>query len=139
MTGSSVRGGRVFPLNEVDLKKRDPESLGDILDRMKQTSKLGGLLEKAQIWDRWPELAGSRLACHGHPVGFRPKSDRVLVIEAQGAVWMHRFAFKKWDIIRRINRMAQRELVSDIFVVLAGDDRPETSKEIPEVPPQHSR
>lgn len=104
------------------MKKSDPKRLGDILATAKQTTALGRLLDQAQIWEQWPALAGQRLAPHGHPVGFRRKHPGVLVIAAESPVWVHRFAYKKWDIIRRINRMARGELVSDIFVTLEDDE-----------------
>ncbi len=119
------------------MKKNEPESLGEILSDLKQTTHLGKLLEQAQIWERWPELAGPRLAPHGQPVGFRAKRPGTLVIAAESPVWMHRFAFKKWDIIRRINRMARRELVSDIFVTHAGDEASPTALGASPSPPQH--
>ncbi len=95
------------------------KSVGDILGQLKKNSSLGQQLEQAQIWERWPELAGPRLAAYGKPHHIR---NGVLTVEAENPVWMHRFAYHKWKIIRRINRLAQRELVHDIFVRLAEDD-----------------
>jgi hypothetical protein len=34
---------------------------------------------------------------------------------------MHKYSYCKWEIIRRINRMAGKELVSDLFFLLAED------------------
>jgi len=125
-----IRDGPVIGSNEDALKKSEPKSANEILAHLKQTTKLGKLLEQAQIWTRWPEAAGARLAPHGQPVGFRRDESNTLVVSAESPVWMHRFALGKWGIIRRINRMARRELVSDIFVVLA-DDMPPMDAVIP--------
>ena len=88
---------------------------------MIQTTDLGARLEEAKIWERWDTIAGPYLSPHSRPVAVR---ERVLHIEADSPVWMHKLAFKKWEIIRRINVLARRELVSDVFLRLA-DDGPE--------------
>jgi len=35
---------------------------------------------------------------------------------------MHKASYIKWDLIKRINRMAGKELVSDIFFRLGSDE-----------------
>lgn len=101
------------------MSRNDPEKIGKILDSLKETSDLGKQLEQAKIWDRWNDLAGQNLAPHGEPKTIR---DTTLFVEVDSPVWMHKYAFRKWDILKRINRMAGHELVSDIFVVLKPDD-----------------
>ncbi|MCL4691994.1 MAG: DUF721 domain-containing protein [Candidatus Hydrogenedentes bacterium] len=103
-----------------DSEKQDPTGVGEIIASLKKKSRLGKQLEQAQIWERWPELAGQYLCGHGHP---QTVKDQTLYIEAYSPVWMNKFAYYKWDIIRRINQMAGQELVSDIFILL-GDDSP---------------
>lgn len=105
-------------------ERRDPESAGDILARLKQTSSLGPIFIQSRIWENWPAIAGPSLAVHGHPVRIR---EGTLTIAADSAVWVHKFGLKKWQIILRANRFAGRELVSDIFIELAGD--PEVTPE----------
>jgi predicted nucleic acid-binding Zn ribbon protein len=100
-------------------KKSDPANIADIRAAMQQESALGEQLEQARIWENWPELAGSALAGRGMPVSVR---DGTLTIEAESPVWMHKFAYHKWAILKRINRMAGRELVSDLFIRLAGEE-----------------
>ena len=108
------------------MRGKKPTAVGDILAGMKVHSPLGAQLEQAAIWERWPELAGERLSAHGQPHSI---TDNRLVIHAESPVWLHKFAFYKWDIVKRVNRMAGRELISDVFVTLAPDDAP--------TPPQH--
>lgn len=105
------------------MKREDPKSIGDILADLQKTSELGVQLRLAEIWSRWPEVAGPHLAAHGRPRGIR---DKVLHIEAESPVWMHRFAYRKWAILGRIHRILREELVSDLFIVLAEepDDPP---------------
>lgn len=98
-----------------------PTGVGAILTSLKKTTVLGKRLKEAQIWQEWPSLAGKRLCTHGNPVKVR---DKTLYIEAYSPVWVNKFAYYKWDIIGRVNRMAGQELISDIFVTLAGDEAP---------------
>lgn len=103
------------------MKRSKPTHIGDVLAKLKKTTELAKQLEHARIWSRWPELAGRRLCAHGHP---RTVKDNTLIIEAESPVWVHRFTLAKWHIVKRINRMAGKELVSDIFVQLEPDKAP---------------
>jgi hypothetical protein len=93
--------------------------VGDILASLTKSTPLGRRLKEAQIWQEWPSLAGKRLCAHGNPVVVK---DKTLHIEAYSPVWVSKFAYFKWDIIGRVNRMAGQELISDVFVTLAGDE-----------------
>ncbi len=103
------------------MKRNEPTGIGDILDGLKKTTGLGAQLERAAIWERWPEVVGKRLSGHGRP---RTVKDKTLVIEADSPVWVHRYAFRKWHIIGQINRFAGREIISDAFICLADDEDP---------------
>lgn len=97
---------------------KEPKNISDILDSMINSTQLGEHLEHARIWKHWPELAGYDLGLHGRPKDIR---DGQLRVEVDSAVWMHRYALKKFEIIKRINRFAGKELISDIFVILYDD------------------
>ena len=100
------------------MDRNDPESLKSILGGMIKGSPLGKTLEQARIWEHWPHVAGQDLAGHGEPVAVK---KGVLRVAVENAAWMQSFAYAKWDILRRINRLAGRELVSDIFLLLRED------------------
>lgn len=93
--------------------------VAEILARLKQSGKLGQNLEYARIWEHWAAIAGARLSAHGQPYTVK---DGQLRVRADSAVWMHRFSYEKWGIIGRINRMAGKELISDLFVTLEPED-----------------
>jgi len=103
------------------LKKNEPTSIGDILAKLVRKSPLGKQLKQAKIWARWPELAGAELCEHGRPFAIR---DRTLIVEADSAVWMNRYSYHKWGILKRVNLLAKQELISDIFITLT-PDRPD--------------
>lgn len=87
----------------------------EILAAMTRHTPLGKLLEQAQIWERWSSLAGPQLSPHGRPLRIK---DGVLHVAAENSAWAQSFAYHKWAIVRHINRMAGKELVHDLFIVL---------------------
>ncbi len=99
-------------------KRNTPEGVGDILSGLIKTTDLGKHLEHAEIWEHWPEIVGDVTAQHTRPQGIR---DLQLRIEADSAVWMHKINYRKWQILKKINRLAGKELVSDIYIVLVPD------------------
>jgi len=100
------------------LSQHKIQSAAEILKGLIATTPLGKVFEQAQIWDNWPEIVGKELAAHGRPKDLRKQQLRVIT---DSAVWMHKYSYCKWEIIRRINRMAGKELVSDLFFLLADD------------------
>ena len=108
-TPASRRGGA---------KRNTPEGVGDILSGMINSTDLGKHLEHAEIWEHWPEIVGEGTARHTRPQGIK---DLQLRIEADSAVWMHKINYRKWQILKKINRLAGKELVSDIFILLVPD------------------
>ncbi|MCL4216863.1 MAG: DUF721 domain-containing protein [Candidatus Hydrogenedentes bacterium] len=98
-----------------------PESITDILGSLTKKGKLREQLDQAQIWHRWPEIAGGKLCGRGHPLRIK---DQTLTIQAEDAMWMHRFSYHKYAIISRANRIVGKVLIEDIFIVLAPDDDP---------------
>lgn len=101
----------------------DPEHLGDLISKLTKTTKLGQHLEHALIWQEWEHIIGKPLMDSARPVGVR---DGQLRVEVANNVLMHKLAYRKWDMIGRINRLARKELVHDIFFLLADDDTPES-------------
>lgn len=100
-------------------KNKGVERVGDILSGLARTGNLGAQLELAVIFERWEDFAGPRLARHGRP--YRVEDGKLLV-RAESPVWMSRFSYEKWRILKRINRHARKELVSDLFVTLLPED-----------------
>lgn len=100
------------------MKKSELTGVGDILAGLKKTSKLGQHLKQAEIWARWPEIAGQSLAAHGRPHSIK---KQVLRVEVDSAVWLHKFTYWKARLIRRINGIAGAPMVKDVFFVLIED------------------
>ena len=94
------------------------EGLDSILNKMIATTSLGRHLEHAVIWEHWREIVGDGLAPHCHPVTV---AEMRLSIEADSAVAMHEIALRKWPIVKRVNTLAQKELINDVYVALLPD------------------
>jgi predicted nucleic acid-binding Zn ribbon protein len=110
-----------FEWLEVALNRRnEPAGVGDILRHLAKTTKLGETLEKARLWEHWSDLVGEETARHSRP---RTVQKGQLRIEVESAVWMHKLAYRKWEIIKKVNTFAGKELIHDIFLVLIPDDQ----------------
>ena len=103
-----------------------PVELASILSHLRKSGPLGDQLEKAQIWEKWPEIVGEPLWFHGKPARFRRKK---LVVEVDSPVWMHNYALLKDDIISHINDLAGKELVADLHLTLAAEEEPQNPQD----------
>jgi len=92
------------------------ESISGALSRALRRCGLEGELRGWQAVDDWPRLVGERVSRHTRAVGFRHGTLRV---EVEGAAWMHELGFLKRDLIRRLNRHLEAELVRDLRFYLA--------------------
>ena len=78
-----------------------------------------GLARTAEGWravSDWPAVAGARIAGRTRAVSFR---EGALTVEVEGSAWMHELGFLKRDLIRRLNRHLEAELVRDLRFYLA--------------------
>ncbi len=101
------------------MKRGKPVHIGEVIAKLQQTTSLGANLEQARIWENWEQIVGVHLARHCRPHNIK---DNQLRIAVQSPVWMHKLSYQKWDLLRRINYMAGKELVSDVFFVLEADE-----------------
>ncbi len=99
-------------------KSGKPTEVGSILEHLRKSTQLGEHLEQAKVWEQWPAIVGEKTSLHARPDHVK---DGTLKVVADSAVWMHRLSYRKWEVIRKINRLARRELVSDIFFELLQD------------------
>lgn len=98
---------------------KKPTGISEVIASLAKTTPLGEALKQAEVWEKWPEIVGEKTAEHTKP--HRVK-DGTLTIVADSPVWMHRLSYRKWAVIRKINRLARKELVSDVFFQLLGDE-----------------
>ena len=102
------------------MRGADPKGIGDILAELKESTELGKKFKEAQIWERWPEVAGPKLMAFGRPIGIR---DETLFIEVSSAVWMHKFSYYKSEILTRVNELLGENPVTDLYFNLAPEEK----------------
>jgi predicted nucleic acid-binding Zn ribbon protein len=98
--------------------KRDPKGIDEIIKSMRQSPEMGKHFRVARIWEAWPDLVGAHLMPHGRPLGLR---DGTLVIEVVNSVWMHKFSYRKWRIMKKVNALVGEKMVSDLYFVLSDE------------------
>ena len=104
------------------MHKDTPEELKDILAGLQAKSELGRNLEEAKIWQFWETIVPPPFCAHAYPLRVR---DRVLQIEAENAVWMHKISYLKLEILEKIRGIIDPDLVEDLRIVLAEEDKPD--------------
>jgi len=92
------------------------EAVSGVLSRVLRQLGLESELKGWRAVENWGELVGPRLARHTRAIGFRQGTLRV---EVEGSAWMHELGFLKRDLIRRLNRHLEAELVRDLRFYLA--------------------
>ena len=101
------------------MRRGKPTSVGDVLKSLLKKTDLGKKMDQARIWSEWADIAGPALAEHGRP---HAVNDQTLIIEVDSTVWMNRYAYYKWDILQRVNRLFGREIISDIYILLTPEE-----------------
>lgn len=98
------------------MKKDDPKAIAEIIETLRESSELGKQFHLAKIWKHWPEIVGLKLMHRGRPLGVR---DKILIVEVESSVWIHRYSYHEHAILNRINGLLKEKLLDDIFLVLS--------------------
>ncbi len=96
---------------------RELTTLGDALRAALSRLPSGSELASFPIWTDWADVVGAAIARHARPRRLR---RGVLVIEVEGAEWMHELQYLKQDLRVRLNERLGRAAIREIFLVLAG-------------------
>ena len=95
-----------------------PSRLGDVLraalDRLPNATRL----EDYALWSHWDAVVGPTLARHARPERLR---RGVLVVAVESPEWMQELQFLKHQLREKLNARAGRDVVREVFVVLASD------------------
>ncbi|MBI5217013.1 MAG: DUF721 domain-containing protein [Ignavibacteriae bacterium] len=89
-----------------------PKQLGGVLESVIQNLGLGQRLKKAEALDRWSEIVGEQIARVTVPV--RVEGD-TLVVHVTSSVWRNELVFLKRELITKINKSVQKDLIKDII------------------------
>ena len=107
-----------WPLRYRDLSvAREVTTLGEALRAAFARLPASSELASFPIWTEWSDVVGPTIARHARPRRLR---RGVLLVEVDGAEWMHELQYLKGDLRTRLNARLGRAAVRDLFLVLAG-------------------
>lgn len=91
-----------------------PEPSGDVISRTLQAAGLGHQLWRLDIFRRWPEAVGPKIAARTHPQAFH---RGVLLVRAASATWQNELMFLRKAIITRLNALLDQPRVLELKVI----------------------
>jgi hypothetical protein len=71
-------------------------------------------LAQYEIWARWPDLVGERIAAHTEPAGLK---NRRLTVRVASAAWLQELSFLRAELVQKINAGLGDERVREIRLV----------------------
>ena len=92
-------------------------TLGEALRAAFARFPAGSELASFPIWTEWSDVVGATIARHARPRRLR---RGVLLVEVDGAEWMHELQYLKAELRVRINERLDRPAVREVFLALAG-------------------
>ena len=97
-----------------DATGRDPELLGDQLERMITDRGWKTDVAAGSVMERWPELVGPQVAQHSQPVAYE---DGVLTVRAESTAWATQLRLLTSSILGRLAEEVGPETVVELRVV----------------------
>jgi Dna[CI] antecedent, DciA len=104
-------------LGHTECVARELTRLGEALRAALSRLPAGPELASFPIWTEWADVVGVTIARHARPRRLR---RGVLLVEVDGAEWMHELQYLKADLRTRLNERLGRSAVREIFLALAG-------------------
>ena len=92
-------------------KKRVPEKIDSILEKVLSSLNLGIKVKQYQIWDVWDSVVGEPIARQAQPQQIR---NMILWITVSSSTWMQQLEFMKQQIIDRLNERIGEKVIKDI-------------------------
>jgi predicted nucleic acid-binding Zn ribbon protein len=85
--------------------------IGRVIDRLLKTYRHESDSELSRIWSLWDGLVGDVIAAHARPHAIK---GRLLLVYVTNSSWLHQLMFLKQDIIKKINKSAEKEILTEI-------------------------
>jgi hypothetical protein len=93
---------------------RVPEPSGDVVGRTLQLMGLGHQVWRLDIFRRWPDAVGPKIAARTQPQSF---SRGVLLVRAASATWQNELMFLRKTILARLNALLDEPRVMELKVI----------------------
>ena len=91
-----------------------PEPTADVLGRTLELVGLGQERWRLEIYRRWPEAVGAKIAARAAPAAF---TRGVLTVRAATPTWQHELMFLRTTILAKLNALLDRPRVLELRVV----------------------
>lgn len=93
---------------------RDPELLGDQIERMIADRGWQSDVAAGSVMSRWPDLVGEQVAAHSEPVAYE---DGVLTVRADSTAWTTQLRLLTSTILARLAEDVGPDTVSELRIV----------------------
>jgi hypothetical protein len=94
-------------------KRKNQETLGEVIERIVDLYRLRGGLTQASIVEQWPKIVGTQVAQRTDEVLLRgPK----LIIRVSNAALRHELHFQREQIRQNVNEFLGAERVKEILL-----------------------
>ncbi|MDY6863933.1 MAG: DUF721 domain-containing protein [Thermodesulfobacteriota bacterium] len=91
------------------------EPIGKILKRYFNRSDLLKKLDSYEVFLRWDDIVGDKIAAHAKP--YRIKGNTLWVV-VSNSVWLQELTFLKKEIVKQIQIKLQEKKIKEIYFVL---------------------
>ena len=98
-------------MNEKSKYNPDAVLLGDVLQKILKSNRSEANFDLTQIWNVWNDAVGPVISENAPPVAFK---GNLLLVYVNSSAWVHQLRFLKQDMIMKLNRKLEQELVADI-------------------------
>ncbi len=92
-------------------KRKDIKPISGILDTLRSELRVDENIELHASVRDWESIVGPRLSAHTKPLHIK---NRILFVNAEGAVWQQEILFAKRQIIMRVNDRLGRNHVREV-------------------------
>lgn len=96
---------------------RDPQALGDEVDRLLLTRGWEADVQVGSVVGRWPSIVGEQVAAHVTPVAFE---GTVLTVQADSTAWATQMRLLVSSVLTRVTAEVGAGIVTDIVVKAPG-------------------
>jgi predicted nucleic acid-binding Zn ribbon protein len=111
--GSGGSGRRLRGYSGAGPDPRDPQQLGDLINRLVRVRGWQQSTAEARIFGTWDRLVGRDLAAHCRPVKL---DDKELTIEAESTAWATQLRGLATSLLDRIGTEVGKDVVRRIHV-----------------------
>ena len=93
------------------IKKRVPEKVDSILERLFSSLDLDIRVKQYQIWEVWDDVVGEPIARQAQP---NQIGNMILRVNVTSSTWMQQLEFMRHDIIKKLNERIGETVIKDI-------------------------